>query len=406
MPEKKTNKKSESSAKARAEETDLETNLKEVTRSIKPDVKLLLYVRAGGRCEFDGCNEYLLSHQLTHKTINLAQMAHVVAFSEKGPRGDAGKARPADINNVDNLMLLCHRCHKLVDDHPEEYSRETLLAYKKAHEDRIFWLTAASPDRQTTIVVLKSKIGGQTVKLSAAEIHEAVSPRYPASRAGTVIDLSKIEDEGDAFYTVAKKEIKRQIERVVSDVVEEEKTNHVSFFALAPMPLLAFAGNLLGNKIPIDLFQRHRDAENWTWKTDGEFADYKFEKLRKGTDEDKVILVLSLSGKIHLEKLPKKVAENASVYEITLNNAAPNPAFLRQKADLEAFKNAYQLALREIGSNHGKLERLHLFPAVPAPVAVLCGRELMPKIDPILVIYDDDKRHGGYRMILEVNKYD
>lgn len=401
MPEKKTNKKTKISAKAKTDET----TVKDVTRSIKADNKLLLYVRAGGRCEFDGCNEYVLSHQLTHKTINLGQMAHIVAFSEKGPRGKTDD-RPADINNVDNLMLLCHRCHKLVDDNPELYSRETLLNYKKAHEERIFWLTSASPDRQTSVVVLKSKIGGQIVKLSAAEIHEAVSPRYPASRAGTEIDLSKISDEGDAFYTVAAKEIKRQIERIMSDVVEAEKTNHISLFALAPMPLLAYAGNLLGSKIPTDLFQRHRDTENWTWKTDGELVEYKFEQVRKGTVEEKVILILSLSGKVHLEKLPTEVVEGASIYEITLNDTAPNPTFLRQKQDLAAFKNIYQLALREIGSNHGKLEKLHLFPAVPAPIAVLCGRELMPKIDPILAIYDDDKRHGGYRMILEVNKYD
>ena len=403
MPEKKTNKKTKTSANAKADET----TVKEVTRSIKPDTKLLLYVRAGGRCEFDGCNEYVLSHQLTHKTINLGQMAHIVAFSEKGPRGNAdGGKRPIDINNVDNLMLLCHRCHKLVDDHPKEYSRETLLNYKKAHEERIFWLTSASPDRQTSVVILKSKIGGQIVKLSAAEIHEAVSPRYPASRAGTEIDLSKISDEGDAFYTVAAKEIKRQIERVVSDVVELEKTHHVSLFALAPMPLLVYAGNLLGNKIPTDLFQRHRDSEKWTWKTDGKLAEYKFEKIREGANDDKVVLILSLSGKIHLEKLPAEVIEDASVYEIRLDGETPNPNFLRQKQDLAAFKDIYQLALREIGSNHGKLEKLHLFPAVPAPIAVLCGREMMPKIDPILVIYDNDKRHSGFRMILEVNKYD
>jgi hypothetical protein len=26
----------------------------------------------------------------------------------------------------------------------------------------------------------------------------------------------------------------------------------------------------LSNKIPTDLFQRHRDTENWTWKTHGD----------------------------------------------------------------------------------------------------------------------------------------
>lgn len=375
----------------------------EVTRSIGDKTKLLLYVQAGGRCEFDGCNEYLLSHPLTHKPINLGQMAHIVAFSPDGPRGDSTD-RPVNINDVDNLMLLCHKCHKLIDDHPDQYSRKTLLNYKKAHEERIFWLTATSPDRQTTVIVLKSKIGGQTVKISAVEIHEAVSPRYPASRTGTEIDLYKISDDGDAFYLVAAKEIKRGIERVLVDVIEEEKTNHISLFALTPMPLLVYAGNLLGNKIPTDLFQRHRDTENWTWKKEGNLAEYKFQRLREGPAEGEVALIVSLSGKIHLDKLPIEIAEKATVYEITLEHATPNPGFLRRKQDLAAFKDIYQLALREIGSSHGKLERIHLFPAVPAPIAVLCGRELMPKIDPVLAIYDDDKRHGGYRKILEVNK--
>lgn len=186
--------------------------------------------------------------------------------------------------------------------------------------------------------------------------------------------------------------------------METEKTNHISLFALAPMPLLIYTGNLLSNKIPTDLFQKHRDTENWTWKTEGEFAKYKFHQLREGTDSKKVALILSLSGKVQLDCLPHEVINDATVYEITLDGATPNPHFLRQKQDLIAFKDVYQLALREIGAIHGKLEKLHLFPAVPAPIAVLCGRELMPKYNPVLLVYDDDKRNNGYRMIMEINK--
>ena len=46
---------------------------------------------------------------------------------------------------------------------------------------------------------------------------------------------------------------------------------------------------------------------------------------------------------------------------------------------------------------------IHLFPAVPAPVAVFCGREILPKVDPKLVVYDFDKRQGGFTPIIEVN---
>lgn len=47
-----------------------------VSRSIKDLTRLLLFVRAGGRCEFDGCNDYLLQHPLTLTPGNFAQMAH------------------------------------------------------------------------------------------------------------------------------------------------------------------------------------------------------------------------------------------------------------------------------------------------------------------------------------------
>ena len=83
--------------------------------------RLLLFVRAGGRCEFDGCNKDLLKHHVTLKEGNFAEMAHIVAFKPEGPRGKGGR-RPAQINDVRNLMLLCPQCHKLIDDHPDDYT--------------------------------------------------------------------------------------------------------------------------------------------------------------------------------------------------------------------------------------------------------------------------------------------
>ena len=81
----------------------------------------------------------------------------------------------------------------------------------------------------------------------------------------------------------------------------------------------------------------------------------------------------------------------------------PNPTYLRQRDDLIRFKDAYQAALRTIGHQCGPCEAIAFFPAVPAPVAVFCGRELLPKVDPKLQVYDYDKRLGGFTPIIEVN---
>ena len=101
------------------------------SRAIADLTRLLLFVRAGGRCEFDGCNKYLIRHGVTRIAGNFAQMAHIVAFSAKGPRGTKKRSGKNDANSVGNLMLLCPECHKLIDTRPDEYTVKTLKAFKR-----------------------------------------------------------------------------------------------------------------------------------------------------------------------------------------------------------------------------------------------------------------------------------
>ncbi len=127
--------------------------------------------------------------------------------------------------------------------------------------------------------------------------------------------------------------------------------------------------------------------------------------MREGADRSKVALLLSLSGKIHLDNLPRDIDGAFNIYEITLGGSTPNPnpIYLRLKQDLTDFRDVYQQALRKIMHDHVALGEIHLFPAVPAPVAVLCGRELLPKVDPALLVYDSDKKNNGFQPILRVN---
>lgn len=374
-----------------------------VSRDISDTTRVLLCVRAGGRCEFDGCNKYLFRHHLTHAEENFSQMAHIVAFKHEGPRGRSGK-RPKDINSVDNLMLLCPDCHHLIDRRPEEFPRETLEKYKRNHEERVLRLTAIKADSKTTVVQLKSLIGTQTVAIPAPEIHRAVAPLYPEDPQGFVIDLTNIDGQDEAFYQAAMRTIKRRVERLYEPGMEVEQTRHISLFAMAPIPLLVFLGSQLSNKVTVEPYQRHRDTENWVWKTDGEPVEYKFRKRRDGTDPSSVALLLSLSGTVKLSDLPAEINKEFSVYEITLAKGTPRPSFLRMREDLARFRDVYEEAHSSIRRDHAGVADLHLFPAVPAPVAVLCGRELLPKVDPTLIVYDNDKKSGGFQQILRVNE--
>lgn len=372
-------------------------------RSIPNLTKLLLFVRAGGRCEFDGHNKYLLEHPMTLTEINLAEMAHIVAFKEVGPRGDS-EMRPEDIHSIDNLMLLCHDCHKLIDDNPTLYPVSTLKIYKQSHEAQILHVTGLSSHLKTTIVQLKSRINDQTVDIPVPHVLQAVAPRYPTDTRGFLIDLTGIHGHDTSYYQAAMQTIKTRTELLYSPGMEVEQTRHISLFAIAPIPLLAYLGNRLSNKIPVDFYQRHRDTKNWVWKTEGTPVEYQFRLIRQGTNTKSAAMVISLTGKIHLEHLPPHIDEKYYIYEITLKNQNPNPDFLKQREDLERFESIYRASLATIMTEHGKLEELHLFPAVPAPIAVVCGYDILPKVYPTIIVHDYDKSEGGFKFSIRINE--
>jgi len=371
-------------------------------RSLPEKTKLLLWVRAGGRCEFDGCNEYLFRHHVTLEAVNLGELAHIIAFSPEGPRGKDGE-RPDQINDPANLMLLCPRCHKLIDDETtgKKYSRALLQRHKKEHEDRILRLTEAKPERKTTVLQLLAKVGGQSVAIPESHIWDAVAPMYPDER-DCVINLTNLDDQSDAYYSVAVQEIDRAVESLYRSGLHVEASRHLSVFALAAMPLLMYLGRCLSNKVPVDLYQRHRDTQDWTWKDAGPEVRYASRQVRKGTDEARVALLLSLTDQVGLTDLPPSIDDSYTVYEVTLEEQSPSAYFLRRRTDLDGFRRVYQAVLAEILRDHRAASTIDVFPIVPAPIAVLCGFERFPKISPALRVYDRDRRRDGWSYILTV----
>lgn len=374
-------------------------------RNIPERTRILLAVAAGGRCEFPGCNTYLFNHPLTLTGGNYSERAHIYPFGETGPRAGDGP-EPPDVHAPENLMLLCQACHKLIDDNPDQYPRAVLEQYKKAHEERIRHVTGLGPDLRTTVVQLRARVGGQAVDIPASEIYEAVAPRYPADERGHIIDITSIDDRlGSSYWDVAAQQISAQTERIYDKGMSVESTRHISLFALAPIPLLIHLGRRLSNKVDVDFFQRHRIGLPWVWKADGQRVSFGWRQLRSGSDPTCIALVLSVSGSIRLDDLPAALDDRFFVYELTVTDRAPGLDLLRQRDDLERFRSAYRELLAHIRATRAASE-LHVFPAVPAPIAVTIGYDLLPKVDPTLVVYDNTREEGGFIQRLRVNNYD
>lgn len=371
------------------------------SRSVAWPTRLVLAVRAGGRCEFRGCNRLLLEHPLTLAQDNFSEVAHVVAFSEDGPRGDDA-ARPDDVHAIENLLFLCPQCHKLIDDSPDRYPRALLEQYKAEHESRIRFLTGLGPELRTVVVQLKARINGDAVEIPLKDVTTAVAPRYPNDGQGYVIDLTGLSDERSAVDAAAR-EIRRRVERLYEPGMDADKVRHISLFALAPIPLLVYLGARLSNKIPVELYQRHRDTKDWIWKQDGEPVNYALRVRRSGTDAKKVAVVLPLSGAIQTERLPATIDGTFTVLELALDGRDPSTDFLRQRDDLLRFELALRELLARIVRDHPLAPEIHLFPAVPAPIAVACGHQLLPKAQPPFLVYDFVAARGGFTPVLRTD---
>jgi hypothetical protein len=381
------------------------TPVADVTRHIPWPQRLLLTARAGGRCEFDGCNDYLFEHPVTLREANFAQLAHIVAFSSRGPRGKA-KARPRRIHSLDNLMLLCPKCHKEIDDRPGDFTVEALKRQKADHEARIRFLTDMRPDRKTAVVQFKAIVRRQMVDIPNADIATAVAPRYPTSKAGYLIDLTDVDADGEHFVQAAKDCIDRRLSLYYVQGSEVDQARHVSLFAIGPIPLLAYLGSRMSDKIQVDMYQRHRDTGSWSWKQEGPVTEYATRVARAGTDPASVALVISLSGTIDLGNLPPSVDGRFTVYEITTDGAQPGTDILGRRDSLEAFRSEYRRLLARIGREQPACAEIQVFAAVPAPVAVAIGLDRLRKVQPTLAIYSNEGPGKGFVKTLTIDDDD
>jgi hypothetical protein len=231
--------------------------------------------------------------------------------------------------------------------------------------------------------------------------------RFPLAvdRHSIEIDLSHLPDpeqlQDDSHWHLGRMQIDEAIGRIAVGV-RDKHIRHISLFALARIPLLVYLGYALDDKVPVELFQKHRgEEEGWVWPEDEPAAAFQIKQLRAGKCETGVAVMLSLSGTLTLADLPSEI-DGLSVFEIRPVAAVPNPNLFRSRATLDAFIRTYQDLLATLEQSHKAAPVIHLFPAVPVTAAVACGRHLMRHVHPVLHVYD---RIGHeFRLVLKVNE--
>lgn len=366
-----------------------------------------LWGRAAGRCEFRGCNEPLYRDKVSKKRSNLAVISHIVAYSPSGPRGDAIRS-PLLAKDIGNLMLTCRNHGHIIDDKDKEadYPEVLLLEFKQQHEDRVRLLTESTEDNQTHVVLLQAPVDGQFFQINAKEAFEAILPYYPAEEQPFLIDLSGVMlgATTPGFFSVMSRTITERAGRLLERRVGDGSGKRLSVFAIAPIPLLVHFGKLLGDLADIDLYQKHRVGRPWRWREEVDRSNDFYNVMcpePSGIEDKPVALLLSVSEVVNRARVKGALGTDPVTYEIIAKDSSRD--FLRSRERLHAFSIELRKLLCLIRDNHPKDQPIHVFGALPAPLAIELGRNLKP-FDAPFYIYEYEKAHRRFEYALTVNE--
>ncbi len=367
--------------------------------AIPQKLQSAIWARAGGRCQYRGCNVDLVGDLIAGRRDGLyGFIAHIVADSADGPRGDP--VRSAELaKDLANLMLMCGRHHKLIDvDAVADHPTELLLAMKAAHESRIALVAGIDEERSSHVLRFCANIGQNEALVSKQAVFSAMAPdRFPESDQTIDLELLNLAmtDGEREFWTTQVDNLRRQFAAKVSGRIERQEIRHVSVFALAPQPLLIELGRLLGEIVPVATHQRHREPASWKWARDSEPVAYSTSAptARNGP----VVLKLGVSATVTDDRIEAVLGSKPAIWSLSAD--APGNDIIRHPDDQASYRKLLRGLFDRIKATHGPAGDLHVFPAVPASLAVETGRVWMPKADLPMVVYDQQPGRGFVRTL-------
>ena len=369
------------------------------TRAIPEPVRCMLWGRSAGRCEW--CNRPVSYHPCTKETVNLAEAAHIIGFSEAGPRGEQDLSDEL-AQDIDNLMLLCRLCHKTIDTNKAQYPVDWLRRMKREHEQRIERVAAIGQERESHILLYGANVGDHSSPVSYRTAAPALiaDERYPAR---DVLELgmvnSSFRDRTNQFWQVEAEHLRTMVQQQVRPRLTNGHIQHLSVFALAPQPLLIRLGTLLTDINDVQVFPRSREPQGWNWRRHP--AGFRFIVQRPKRPSGPPAMVLSLSGTLNDDRVATALKVRPTLWKVTIKN--PHNDFLRSKEQLRQFRQLARRLMDEIKAMHGQKTTLHIFPAAPAAIAVELGRVRMPKADMPWQVWDQVNDRGGFIPSLHIN---
>lgn len=194
----------------------------------------------------------------------------------------------------------------------------------------------------------------------------------------------RYKDSDPTYWDVQVDTLRSDFIEKIKGRFENGKIRHLSIFGLAPIPLLMELGRLIPDISAANVFERHRDPQQWAWPEDGPEVHFSVNQGAAGNKN--VALKLSVTSDIDDERVFSALEDDVSIWEI--RSHINGPGIIRHQSDLSRFRTIVRTTLDEIKNRHGMDVDLSIFPAIPVSCAVEFGRAWQPKAHPSFDIHD------------------
>lgn len=354
----------------------------------------MLWAKSAGMCEYPGCQERLFFDKISASRSNFAYVAHIVASSPDGPRGDINRSYELS-DKFENLLLLCDKHHTLVDSDTQRYTESVLLQMKDDHERLIDNVCMHKTAPKTQIILLTAPIHGHDIEIQTSELYSALFPnRVLFQESPMCIRIDEIQDEtikDCSCWKLQDSKLKKDFNIKVMALFENHPDVCCDLFALAPIPLLARFGDLLGNKHSVFLHHKQRTTNTWKWQCEGRTAMFSINKHSVNNTNKEIVLVFSLSGTINISSLQEDINGIKDIFEVKASETGVD--CLKSQADLDDFIKTYTKVLDAIHGEYPNCTCVHVIAAVPAVAAIEIGRQRMRNVHPKLIMYNAFNGH-------------
>lgn len=276
-----------------------------------------------------------------------------------------------DTNSIDLYSFLAIVCATIIT------ALMIILDYKIEIKKRKRW-------KKTLVVMYAAQIANDMPLLNYEMACNAIEEGYEPSDGSPMripIEIEYSDSKASTFWKEEDERLIKTVKNKLMPYLQTSKVQHISLFALAPMPLLVRLGTLLNEKFSVEAYQKHRNPDNWNRLS--EVTDNYI--IHQPNDISKQpVLVFSLSDNI-INRIKALYDGNASIWEVTVPN--PNMDMMRTLEQQVRFRELVRNLLNEI-THASDFKEINIHMAVPVTCAIELGRVWMPKAHYSLRLFD------------------